>query len=86
MKETINKKMIFFVITLIILFIVFTQKTNFKLKETIDISEEFDEYAQLRKQMVNTQLRSRDITDERVLDVMEKVPRHKFMPYYAEQA
>src|SRR3989338_5859102 len=36
--------------------------------------------------MVDTQLRSRDITDEKVLSVMEKVPRHKFMPFYIGQA
>lgn len=85
MKATINKKMVFFIIILIILFIVLTQKTNFKSK-TVDISEEFDEYAKLRNEMVNTQLRSRDITDERVLAVMEKVPRHKFMPFYTDKA
>ncbi|MFQ5863467.1 MAG: protein-L-isoaspartate(D-aspartate) O-methyltransferase [Candidatus Brocadiales bacterium] len=33
-----------------------------------------------RKEMVKTQLRMRDITDERVLQAMEKVPRHLFMP------
>ncbi|MFQ5957045.1 MAG: protein-L-isoaspartate(D-aspartate) O-methyltransferase [Candidatus Brocadiales bacterium] len=33
-----------------------------------------------RKDMVRTQLLSRGITDERVLQAMEKVPRHLFMP------
>ncbi|MEE9584680.1 MAG: protein-L-isoaspartate(D-aspartate) O-methyltransferase [Candidatus Brocadiales bacterium] len=33
-----------------------------------------------RKEMVWIQLRRRDITDERVLAAMEKVPRHLFMP------
>jgi len=37
--------------------------------------------------MVYTQMRSRDITDERVLAVMEKVPRHEFvLPENLEQA
>lgn len=49
-------------------------------------SEKFDQYPSLRKQMVDTQLRTRDISDEKVLNVMGKVPRHKFMPYFIEQA
>jgi protein-L-isoaspartate(D-aspartate) O-methyltransferase len=38
------------------------------------------DYASLRKAMVRTQLRARDITDRRVLAVMEEVPRHLFVP------
>ncbi len=85
MKKTVNKKIVFFVIILIILFVILTQKTDFKSK-TVDFSEEPDEYEKLRKQMVDTQLRNRDISDERVLAVMEKVPRHKFMPFYIDEA
>lgn len=33
-----------------------------------------------RKQMVQAQLISRDITDKEVLRAMEKVPRHRFLP------
>ena len=33
-----------------------------------------------RKEMVRTQLLMRDITDERVLQAMEKIPRHLFLP------
>jgi protein-L-isoaspartate(D-aspartate) O-methyltransferase len=36
--------------------------------------------AQARSRMVNDQLRKRDIRDERVLDVMSRVPRHLFVP------
>ena len=36
-------------------------------------------YAAERKRMVDNQLRRRDIRDERVLDVMGKVPRHMFV-------
>lgn len=39
-----------------------------------------DPFSQRRKAMVDTQLRARDITDEQVLAVMEKVPRHEFVP------
>lgn len=46
-----------------------------------------DRYAEMRKRMVETQLRSRDITDEDVLRVMEKVPRHLFVSKgYKDQA
>ncbi|MBN1627877.1 MAG: protein-L-isoaspartate(D-aspartate) O-methyltransferase [Deltaproteobacteria bacterium] len=38
------------------------------------------DFEQQRKQMVSQQLRSRDITDSRVLDAMNRVPRHLFVP------
>jgi protein-L-isoaspartate(D-aspartate) O-methyltransferase len=37
-------------------------------------------FTALRKEMVRTQLRERDISDRRVLAVMEEVPRHLFVP------
>ncbi len=37
-------------------------------------------YEGLRERMVESQLRSRDILDERVLEAMRKVPRHLFVP------
>ncbi|MBW2991561.1 protein-L-isoaspartate(D-aspartate) O-methyltransferase [Candidatus Woesearchaeota archaeon] len=49
-------------------------------------ASEPDEYAVLRKQMVDTQLRTRDISDEKVLAVMEKVPRHRLMYAFIDQA
>ncbi len=44
-----------------------------------------EELAQQREQMVETQLRSRDIQDERILEAMKKVPRHLFMPASVRQ-
>lgn len=41
---------------------------------------EADVYAQRRREMVQNQLRARDITDQRVLEVMARVPRHRFVP------
>ncbi len=38
------------------------------------------DYPRLRREMVTTQLRSRDIWDRRVLEAMGKVPRHEFVP------
>ena len=39
-----------------------------------------DDFAEARRWMVETQLRGRGITDERVLAAMTKVPRHRFVP------
>lgn len=38
------------------------------------------DYSRLRREMVASQLRSRDIWDRRVLEAMGKVPRHEFVP------
>lgn len=47
----------------------------------VDSQQNSLEYeAERRRVMVQTQLRSRDISDQRVLDVMAKVPRHLFTP------
>ena len=44
-------------------------------------------YLPLRQRMVDTQLRARGITDERVLGAMARVPRHEFAPQrYRDQA
>lgn len=40
----------------------------------------FDEFYQKRLQMVEYQLKARDIVDKKVLDAMMKVERHKFVP------
>jgi protein-L-isoaspartate(D-aspartate) O-methyltransferase len=44
------------------------------------LSPEGAELARLRERMVRDQLRARDIIDTRVLDAMQKVPRHEFVP------
>ena len=43
-------------------------------------SEEKQTFEERRKQMVRTQLISRDIVDKKVLRAMAKVPRHEFLP------
>ncbi|HMO12833.1 MAG TPA: protein-L-isoaspartate(D-aspartate) O-methyltransferase [Pirellulaceae bacterium] len=37
-------------------------------------------FAEQRQRMVQRQMRQRDISNERVLEVMARVPRHKFVP------
>jgi protein-L-isoaspartate(D-aspartate) O-methyltransferase len=50
-------------------------------------SDETAAFAKMRQQMVDTQLRARGISDERVLDAMLRVPRHEFAPQrYRDQA
>ncbi len=39
-----------------------------------------EQMARARQRMVAEQMRARDITDKRVLDAMERVPRHLFVP------
>jgi protein-L-isoaspartate(D-aspartate) O-methyltransferase len=41
---------------------------------------ESEQTAQARREMVDYQLRGRDITDPRVLSVMAEIPRHLFVP------
>lgn len=42
--------------------------------------------AAARRAMVERQLRSRDISDTRVLEVMGRIPRHRFLPHYSPWA
>jgi len=45
------------------------------------------EFSNLRRRMVDSQLRARGLGDERVLGAMLRVPRHEFAPeYYRDQA
>ena len=37
-------------------------------------------FAQARQEMVETQIRRRHVTDSRVLECLERVPRHEFVP------
>ena len=45
------------------------------VKATVDAR-----YAKARKRMVEEDLRGRDITDAKVLEVMGRIPRHRFVP------
>ncbi|MEE9323601.1 MAG: protein-L-isoaspartate(D-aspartate) O-methyltransferase [Candidatus Aenigmarchaeota archaeon] len=96
LKRAVNKRIVYMVVVLVFLFIVLIPTTNFRfslpseenqtVEEELSVSEEPDEYADIRKEMVETQMRSRDITDEGVLVVMESVPRHKFITDFLDQA
>ena len=47
--------------------------------------EAIDQLTQKREAMVKRQIEARDVRDPRVLEVMRKVPRHKFVPPELEQ-
>jgi len=50
-------------------------------------NQEDNIYTRMRKEMVKTQLASRDIKDPKVLEIMDTVPRHLFVsPRYRSQA
>ena len=53
-----------------------------KTAPQIDVSPTVatDPYANQRQRMVEQQLRARDISDDRVLAAMNRVPRHEFVP------
>lgn len=64
-----------------------TQQRNITIEPASDLNSEESAYAEARKRMVETQIRTRSINDERVLAVMEKVPRHCFvLEGYLDQA
>ncbi len=76
-------KIIFFFIVALIIFLIVSQ--NLKIDEISDIQSlqnqsQIDEFYEARKYMVENHMRARDINDEMVLAVMEKVPRHRFVP------
>jgi len=75
---SINKKIVLFLAIALIIFILISNGN--KIEEKKEINGEVDKYAQLRKNMVEQQLKSRDINDKKILDVMDKVERHKFVP------
>ncbi len=49
-------------------------------RETEGAPMEQDEYAELRRRMVEEQIEARGVKDELVLNAMLKVPRHEFVP------
>ncbi len=91
MKKTNKLKHIIIFLLIVIIFFFIIKKISYnEIKENdISINEselEIDKYALLRKQMVETQLKTRDIYDDKVLKVMETVPRHKFVNKYIDQS
>lgn len=52
-----------------------------KKKDTnAELQNSQDRYKAMRERMVKTQIEARGVRDEKVLEAMRKVPRHKFVP------
>lgn len=82
-----NNKIILYLIIILIIFIFIINKNRLVLRDYIEAQEigkesveEINKFTELRKNMVEKQLKTRDINDEKVLEVMNKVERHKFVP------
>jgi len=76
-----RKKIILILIIIIIASLFILNKNRPILKNIVEEkTTEIDEFSALRENMIETQLRNRDIFDERVLETMNKVERHKFVP------
>ena len=78
-------KVVFFVIITLIIILIINQ--NYKIGKVNEIqinlqtqNQTKGEFYEARKYMVDNHMRARDIHDEKVLAVMEKVPRHRFVP------
>ena len=87
MNKLKNKKNIHkIVLILIIIFIALISTINKPVLKTYveenETSEQFDKYAKLREDMIKNQLKNRDINDDKVLEVMNNIERHKFVPPY----
>jgi len=78
-KLSKNKKIILFLIIILIVFILTINSAKNNIEDS-NIDTEIDKYSQLRKNMVSQQLKIRDINNEKVLNVMGKIERHKFVP------
>jgi len=80
-KNSINKIIIILIIILIAsLFIL--NKNKSILKNIVKEKENavIDKFTEQRNNMVENQLKNRDINDKKVLEVMNNVERHKFVP------
>ena len=73
MRKHNHNKAIFLLAIFLILFL----PLSFSFLSFCDEDEEV--YARQRKEMVKRQLKARDITDKKVLEAMETVPRHLFV-------
>jgi len=84
MKRKKNNKKIILIIIIIIIASLFILNKNKPILKNIVKEEEkelgVNKYTMLRQNMVENQLKNRDIFDEKVLDVMNKVERHNFVP------
>ncbi len=82
MFTKLNFRVFILIFVALLVFVIMSFPADFPAdslnNESLNISEP-EEFVLARKSMVENQLKSRDITNERVLEVMGKVPRHLFV-------
>jgi protein-L-isoaspartate(D-aspartate) O-methyltransferase len=83
-----NRNWIFVVLAAVIAIFVIAQVQKLEIevgeikpieKVNITVEEEVPAFTEARERMIEVDLKGRDITDERVLEVMSRVPRHEFV-------
>lgn len=73
-----TNKIILITLTVIILFSII-QNVVYKQPDAVDVTEK-DEFAETRKAMIENDIKSKGISDEKVLEAMSNVKRHNFVP------
>ncbi len=73
-------KVLFIVIAALIFVLAINQDYKIQTGNLTSQEQSFDEFHEAREYMVNNHMRARDVYDENVLAVMEKIPRHRFVP------
>ena len=71
-------KIILITLTVVILFSVI-QNAVYKQPDAVDVAET-DEFAETRRAMIEIDIKERGISDRKVLDAMNNVKRHNFVP------
>ncbi|MBU1201508.1 MAG: protein-L-isoaspartate(D-aspartate) O-methyltransferase [Nanoarchaeota archaeon] len=83
-KKCKFKKRIFLILIVVLIGIIFlTNRTSVVEESFIEKNETIlveDKYFEMRKNMIERQLKGRDISDRKVLEVMNKIERHRFVP------
>ncbi|MBU4493022.1 MAG: protein-L-isoaspartate(D-aspartate) O-methyltransferase [Nanoarchaeota archaeon] len=79
-KKNIHKIVLILIVIFIALIFIINKPVLKNYIEENETSEQLDKYTKPREDMVENQLKNRDINDDKVLEVMNNVKRHKFVP------
>ena len=81
-KKNIHKIVLILLIIFIALIFTINKPVLKNYVQENETTKPIDKYTKLRQDMVENQLKNRDINDEKVLEVMNNIERHKFVPSY----
>ncbi len=87
-SKKLNKiRLLFFLFVILIILVLVNQidiidknSSNTNASQKYTENQSLDEFYESRKSMIENHMKARDIYDEKVLAVVEKVPRHRFVP------